>query len=178
MMAPLVGYWHSAAGSTSIYACLNGRVCRSRNREVQEQLVQCQQAWYTTIPPGQKPLRLPDGRLCLLNASMALDHPLAPNSSLSFSILDRNQRRRLSQAGSANMSLPPGSWISYTELQCTGGATGPLCGACLPGRYITGAFSRQNQSMLNWHVNLTCANCAHVNINACHAFRGPCMCFM
>lgn len=109
---------------------------------MQAQLVQCQQAWYSTIPPGQRPLRLPDGRTCLLNATMALDLPSAPNSSLAFSVLEHNVRRlaQLNSIGPVATLGPLDPWVSYTELQCTGGATGPLCGACTPGTYVTSGW--------------------------------------
>lgn len=129
VMVPQPGAWHSGAGSTAMLSCMNPASCRQGNTTAQDLLVQCQTAWWSTVPPGLAPHRLPDGRLCIVEGAVTMP---------AYSAKALTQRGSLVQAQDVNMTIWNNSnWVNYTDLQCVRRSMGPLCGACEPGTYST-----------------------------------------
>lgn len=107
---PTSGYWSSHPLSPMMHRCLYAKACRHGNVTAQRMLLQCQEAWFSTEPPGLNPHMLPDGRLCVLD--------LGTNTT----------------AAGSNSSV-----ASYVELQCAPGYEGPTCGVCSKGWHPAGA---------------------------------------
>lgn len=108
---PAEGYWNSHPLSPIMHRCLFPRACRTSDLGAQQTLLKCQEAWFSTVPPGLAPYVLPDGRLCTLDGnSTALRSNNTGNNST----------------------------VSYTELQCVPGYEGPTCGVCSKGWHPAG----------------------------------------
>ncbi|GFR52978.1 hypothetical protein Agub_g15667 [Astrephomene gubernaculifera] len=137
VLAPLPGYWHSAANSTTMQACLNPAACRDGDDAANDALVRCQERWYAYFGNPWRFQALqkdPSGgagvvgsyldilRRITANATSVQPYtPLISNSSSDFDgfLLD-----------CALWGLPDNDSASYMQMQCAPGYSGLLCGTC------------------------------------------------
>ncbi|KAG2424440.1 hypothetical protein HXX76_014493 [Chlamydomonas incerta] len=171
MMVPQPGYWHSAANSTAVHRCPKPQACRWPDSDAPASstsisfgsflrftlnsptaaaeavmglntssaagsaaaaaadrrsrvLLQCQQKWYASRPAGGP-------ALAALEAAAAL---AAGSNSSSAAAVELESTCFL-------WGLPEADPRSYMQLQCAPGYTGPLCGACQPGYFLTSDLS-------------------------------------
>ncbi|KAG2438352.1 hypothetical protein HYH02_010808 [Chlamydomonas schloesseri] len=109
-------------------------------------LAECQEAGYAAA------LQLATASYAsfYLNSTAAPTGPAQGRMDISSSSLHNSSSSSSSKAGGVDAldvgvwcalwGLPPDDPHSYMQLQCSDGYTGPLCAACAPGYYSSGAF--------------------------------------
>ncbi|GFR52977.1 hypothetical protein Agub_g15666 [Astrephomene gubernaculifera] len=160
VVAPVPGYWHSAANSTAMHACLNPAACRYGDITANAALVRCQERWYAYFGnPWRLYALMSDGnggadvvgayinvfRQAASNATSVQPYtPLISNSSSDFDgfLLD-----------CALWGLPDNDSASYMQMQCAPGYTGILCATCTDydeSRYALDSDFRCNPCYSKW----------------------------
>ncbi|KXZ48949.1 hypothetical protein GPECTOR_24g239 [Gonium pectorale] len=120
LVVPRQGLWHSAANSTSINPCQNQEACRDGDDEAQDNLVACQEWWYSR-PSGFDYQAFADS----VRDNNSTLFPDAPGA------LEDGTYNTSDPGLCVLWGLPYNHPASYAFKQCAEGYGGNLCAVCI-----------------------------------------------